>query len=146
MYRVPVTEGVGLFDALTDARAVGGQGGRECLAMGSLLRQRQRVGFQPRACSRHLDRALRRPPPPQRLQTGGPEAHAPGKPLTLYRTPFSAACPDRVKPRHALLRAACAGRRSVLGAPLAPRAKRRSEKVALYFLSVSPIVISFGPH
>src|SRR5262245_36552509 len=73
---------------------------------------------------------------PQRLQTGGPEAHAPGKPLTLSRTPSSAACPDRAKPRHALLRAAFAGRRSVLGAPLAPRAKRRSEKVALYFLSV----------
>jgi hypothetical protein len=61
MCRVPVTEGVGLLDALTDARAVGGQGGRECLDMGSLLRQRQRVCFQPRACSRHLDRALRRP-------------------------------------------------------------------------------------
>jgi hypothetical protein len=59
---------------------------------------------------------------PQRLQTGSPEALDPGKPLTLYGNPSSTACPGGAPPRHALLRAAAAGGRRVLGEPLAQRA------------------------
>jgi hypothetical protein len=62
--------------------------------------------------------------PPQRLQTGGPEALDPGKPLTRYGNPSDTACPDRALPRSALLRAAAACCRRVLGEPPAPRASR----------------------
>src|SRR5262245_61955201 len=57
--RIRVTACVGLLNGLTDARAVGGQRGRERLNMVALLHQRERVGFQTRARRRHLDRPLR---------------------------------------------------------------------------------------
>ena len=57
-------------------------------------------------------------PPP----AGRSEVFAPGKPLTLYCNPSSAACPDRAKPRWAALGAAVASRRGVLGTPPSLRA------------------------
>src|SRR5262245_47676253 len=60
--------------------------------------------------------------PPQLFPTGRSEALAPGNPLTLYRTPSCTACPGGALPRHAWLRATCAGRRGVLEAPPARRA------------------------
>ena len=60
---------------------------------------------------RTLYRAWCRKVPSARLQTGSPEALAPGTPLTLYGNPSSTACPGGAPPRHALLRAAAAGGR-----------------------------------
>src|SRR5262245_35647941 len=74
---------------------------------------------------------------PPRLQTGGPEALDPGKPLTLYGTPSSTACPDRALPRYTLLRAAAACCRRVRAATTGGdgRWQRQGEKVALYVVS-----------
>lgn len=59
-----------------------------------------------------------------------------GKLLRLSRTPSYPACPDRAFPPHAVLHAAFAGRRGVLGEPQAEVGGRSSgvKKVALYFL------------
>ena len=69
------------------------------------------------------------PVSPQLLPTGRPEALAAGNPCVLSLPPHEAscaACPGRAFPCHAWLRAAVAGRRGVLGEPLALRARSGS--------------------
>jgi hypothetical protein len=51
---------------------------------------------------------------------GRPEALDPEEPFSPQPHPSGSACPDRALPRYALLRAAAAGRRCVLGTPPAP--------------------------